>query len=133
MKHTPLKRKTPLRRSAPGRASRPRKQSLPKKLRTAVYERAGGLCDCCGEWMDPETFDVHHRQLRSRGGKHTIENLVALKHEHHMWVHQHPAEATERGLMVSAYADPATIPVRRFDGNLYLPRWTWDRYEEDDQ
>ena len=113
------------------RASRsPRSNKIPKKLRTAAYERAGGLCDCCGEWMDPETFDAHHRQLRSRGGKHTIENLVALKHEHHMWVHQHPAESTDRGLMVPSWADPVDTPVRRFDGNLYLSRWAWERIEE---
>lgn len=130
MKKTPLTRKTPLRRSAPGRASRPRKQPFPTKLRDAIYERAGGLCDCCGQWMDPDAFDAHHRQLRSRGGKDTIGNLVALRHECHMLAHQHPMRATERGLMVPSWVNPATVPVRRYDGHLYLPHWTWDPAKE---
>ena len=131
MKRAPLQRKTPLRRSAPGRASRPRKsQTIPAKLRDAVYKRAGGQCDCCGQWISPEAFDCHHRQLRSRGGKNTTENLVALRHECHMWFHEHPRQATERGFMVPSWADPVDTPVRRFDGNLYLSRWAWERIEE---
>ena len=113
------------------RASRSSKsRTIPKKLRDAVYKRAGGRCDCCGLWIPQDAFDCHHRQLRSRGGKDVIENLVALKHEHHMWVHQHPAESTDRGLMVPPWADPVDTPVRRFDGNLYLSRWAWERIEE---
>ena len=113
------------------RTSRPsRSHKIPKKLRDATYKRAGGRCDCCGLWIPQDAFDCHHRQLRSRGGKDVIENLVALRHQCHMWVHEHPREATESGLMVHSWADPADIPVRRYDGHLYIPRWTWEPVKE---
>ena len=113
------------------RTSRPsRSHKIPKKLRDATYKRSGGRCDCCGLWMPQDAFDCHHRQLRSHGGKDEVENLLSLRHQCHMWLHQHPREATERGFMVHSWTDPADIPVRRYDGRLYLPRWTWEPVKE---
>ena len=114
------------------RASRSSKsRTIPKKLREVTYRRSGGHCDACGVWMPPDRWECHHRQLRSRGGKDYIENFVALCGGcHHEAVHAHPKWATERGLMVPSWADPAEIPVRRYDGNLYIPRWTWELVKE---
>ncbi|WP_363324762.1 HNH endonuclease [Corynebacterium ciconiae] len=59
---------------------------------------------------------LHHRQLRSQGGGHTTENLVLLCHTCHEWVHRHPAQARERGLIVPGTRDPAGVPVRYQNG-----------------
>ncbi|WP_136043328.1 HNH endonuclease [Microbacterium sp. K22] len=49
--------------------------AIPAKVRTAVHERAKGRCEGCGR-IAP--LELHHRKYRSRGGKHTASNLVAL-------------------------------------------------------
>ncbi|WP_282580680.1 HNH endonuclease [Microbacterium aurugineum] len=49
--------------------------SIPKKVRDAVQERSGGICEGCGI---RRATDMHHRKYRSRGGKHTPSNLVHL-------------------------------------------------------
>lgn len=49
--------------------------AIPKKVRDAVHERAKGRCEGCGK-IAP--LELHHRKYRSRGGKHTLANLVAL-------------------------------------------------------
>lgn len=127
MKKTPLTRKTPLQRGGARTAVRKKKaERLSKSTRQQVFARAGGRCDCCGAALDPEAWDCHHRQLRSRGGRHTLENLVALTHACHMRWHESPNAAAARGLMVSRWDDPATEPVVRGDGAAYLPvagRW----------
>lgn len=41
----------------------------------------------------------HHLKPRSRGGKHTSENLIDLCFICHRWVHDNPSEATKRGLL----------------------------------
>lgn len=133
-----MNRSQPLKRGSSGlartRATKPKALKRPPMdpgLRQLVFIRAGGRCDCCGTPLDPIAWDAHHRQLRKRGGEDSLENLVALVHGHHMIVHQHPAEATERGLMVASWDDPAAVPVRRGDGHLYLPAGRrWQRVEE---
>lgn len=139
MKRTPLTRKTPMKRAsslpqggAPLARTRERKthrplrrEPMPQDLREAVKARARGLCDCCGERL-PDVWDAHHRQLRSRGGKDTLENLVALKHGHHMRLHDNPADATGRGLMVQSWEDPARVAILRHGRAWALPTGdTW--------
>lgn len=50
-------------------------QQIPKRVRDAVHERAGGRCERC---FSPGPLELHHRKFRSRGGKHTVENITAL-------------------------------------------------------
>ncbi|MFJ6427506.1 HNH endonuclease [Microbacterium maritypicum] len=60
----------------PGRAHQvPDVSAIPAKVRAAVHERAQGRCEGCGR-IAP--LELHHRKYRSRGGTHTVENLVAL-------------------------------------------------------
>ena len=102
---------------------------MPTDLREAVRARARGRCDCCGAAL-PEVWDAHHRQLRSRGGQDTLENLVALIHEHHMYFHAHPDEATRKGLMVHSWEDPGKVPVLRHGDNWQLPGKNWTTVKE---
>lgn len=94
-----------------------------------VEDRAGGTCDWCG--LPLHAFDAHHRQLRSRGGKHTIQNLVALHRGCHEYIHQHPTEATGRGFMISSWDYPSEIPVRLWNGKTYIPTRRWVETNED--
>lgn len=80
------------------------------KLRRAVYERAGGNCEFCGERLEG-AWECHHRRLRSRGGQDSVCNLVALHHFCHRRLHSHNRFATEHGFVVSAYDDPAFVPL----------------------
>lgn len=86
-------------------------------VRRLVVARCAGLCDVCGLPLDGAP-DLHHRKLRSRGGDHNPANLIGAHRRCHRRVHQHPAWATDCGLMVPATADPADIPLA-----LHGKRW----------
>ena len=108
-------------------SQRPKTARVPKagfidpKLRRLVYERAGGCCECCGESIPLNNFECHHRRLRSRGGQDSACNLVALDHHCHRRLHNHIRFATEHGFIVSAYDDPAFVPLfLRLDRHVLL-------------
>lgn len=92
-------------------------------LREAVFNRSGGYCERCAIPL-AETWALHHRKLRSRGGKDEITNLVALHHHCHNLgkdsVHLNPDAATRGGFMVASWDDPASVPVTLGDGRLVL-------------
>ena len=94
-----------------------------KELREIVYSRCGGYCEKCGGGL-PEGWALHHRKLRSRGGKDTPDNCVALHHNCHNLasysVHNNPAEAERTGFMVSAWQDSFECPLTLPDGNSVI-------------
>ena len=119
MKHgRPLRRSTQLRRSGPlQRRTRLRDtvfvtkgnaktRAGQRRLTTAKAEmrgRSGGWCEA----ITPECpygrhhgVHAHHLLPRSRGGLHEADNLLHVCHAAHRWIHDHPAEATARGLLV---------------------------------
>jgi hypothetical protein len=108
-----VKRGQPIRRQ-PWQKPKPvttlRETLIDPDLRALVRRRANGCCELCGDHLGPD-WHAHHRQLRSRGGKDTAVNLVALCSFDHRKVHSHPAWSSEMGWMVSAYDDPATVAV----------------------
>lgn len=98
----------------------PKAGFIDPKLRRLVYDRAGGCCECCGERLEG-AWECHHRKLRSRGGQDSAANLVALYHHCHRRLHNHNNFATEHGFIVSAYADPASVPLfLHLDRHVYL-------------
>jgi len=50
-------------------------KDIPAPIRAKVRERSRGMCELCH--VQPAT-DQHHRQYRSRGGEHIVENLLDL-------------------------------------------------------
>jgi hypothetical protein len=92
-------------------------------FREIVLRRCDGYCEKCGIPLSAD-FALHHRKLKSRGGKNDVTNLVALHHNCHNMgtesVHMKPEEATRRGLMVSSWDDPASVPVTLDDGSSVL-------------
>lgn len=53
----------------------PSAQDVPPAVRAQVRGRSGGVCEVCHQ--HPAT-DQHHRQYRSRGGQHVVENLIDI-------------------------------------------------------
>ena len=93
------------------------------QLREQVFARSQGYCEKCGNSLF-ESFALHHRKLKSRGGKDTVENLLALHHECHNFgtdaVHFNVALAEKHGWIVSSYADPADVSVTLSDGSSVM-------------
>ena len=108
----PLRRK-PVAKIPWGRtvvAGKPGFSTIDRGLRDLIRSRAGGACECCGDRLSA-IFQAHHRKLRSRGGQDSACNLAALCGLCHRRIHSHVAWATENGFIVSAYDDPAAIPM----------------------
>lgn len=88
-----------------------------KVLREQALARCRNYCEKCGGGL-PENFALHHRKLKSRGGKDVIENLLALHHECHNLgtnsVHLNVKVATENGWIVPTHANPEDVRVTLF-------------------
>src|SRR4029453_9037270 len=68
-------------------ASLPRAtQTIPPALRRRVMRRDGGRCRVPG-CRHAVFVDVHHLELRSEGGRNTLENLATLCSAHHRALH----------------------------------------------
>jgi len=67
---------------------------------------------------------LHHRKLKSRGGKDSVANLIYVHHSCHNLatnsIHLKPKIATEKGYMVSSWQDPAQAPMITPDGSTVL-------------
>lgn len=83
---------------------------IPLAIRRAVHERSGGMCECqCGR----PAVHIHHRKLRSQGGKHEMDNLLDLARECHDAAHANPERGYALGLLVPSWASPSCVPVTR--------------------
>lgn len=100
-------------------------------LRELALARSAGYCELCGLPVT-DTFALHHRLLRSRGGKDEIQNLIVLHHACHNTgtnsVHSRVKDATESGHIVPTRQDPATYPLILADGTTVTltPEGTYD-------
>src|SRR5690349_12148 len=77
-----------------------------------ICERAGGLCERCGQAGE----SVHHRKKRSQGGTWCWENLAFLCGTGttgcHGWVEHNPNDAEWEGWHVRPWQQPAATPVK---------------------
>lgn len=93
------------------------------EVRKQVYARSKGYCEMCGKVL-PESWALHHRKLKSRGGKDEVTNLLALHHSCHNFgtnsVHMRPADAEDRGLMVPSWQSPNECPLTLPDGSIVI-------------
>jgi len=93
------------------------------QLREQVLARCEGYCEKCGSGL-PESFALHHRKLKSRGGKDSVENLIALHHACHNMgkkaIHFYPEEAERTGHIVAGHADPLECPLTLANGSIVI-------------
>lgn len=82
--------------------------------RETVLERQGGMCASCWTGVRPDEAHAHHRQRRRDLGWCPC-NVVILHGDCHVIapgaVHQRPAWARERGLIVPTWDDPRVVPL----------------------
>lgn len=99
--------------------------TVPIKVRTSVLTRCEGQCERCGGPLGSD-YSVHHRKLRSQGGKDTADNLAVICGSGttgcHLLVHSERLEIGEpEGYIVPGWADPAGMPVtHHYHGTVYL-------------
>jgi hypothetical protein len=92
---------------------------MDKQVAETVLNRAKGYCERCGK---PADLALHHRKLKSRGGKDTVANLVAVCHPCHNLgtdsIHLNPQKATLKGWMIPTYAVIEDYPLHLANGNV---------------
>lgn len=90
-------------------------------FRGVVFSRSKGYCEKCGLQLG-DNFALHHRKLKSRGGKDEVANFLALHHGCHNGntdsVHFNPKVAEERGYMVPSWAKPEEWLLTLPDGRI---------------
>jgi predicted restriction endonuclease len=85
---------------------------IPKPIRQGVLERSNGRCEGCGQRLDPDTWECHHRKLRSQFGKDELSNLLALCLPCHVLAHsKRRAFGEPNGLIVASWQQPEEVPV----------------------
>jgi 5-methylcytosine-specific restriction endonuclease McrA len=105
MKRTPLRRFTPLKTKTTLKRGEPIKRARAKAVPTSLYKQVlardlGCVArDTVRQIRCYGRIDPHHVLPRSRGGKDTLDDLISLCRAHHEWVHDHPAESYELGLL----------------------------------
>ena len=89
------------------------KNRVPKEVAEEVRARSEGQCEamnfptCTGH-----AEQLHHRRLRSQGGGHTVENLIAVCSSCHTWFHREVAAATSQGWIVRSVHEPGEVPMK---------------------
>jgi len=93
------------------RRARPR---LAPALEELLQARAGGRCECCGNALRGRC-QRHHRKLRSQGGLDQAANLVVICANCHNMIHNNDTWSRAHGWIVSAYRNPASVPITLHD------------------
>lgn len=70
---------------------------MPKVVVEFVKTRADGRCEAGTPKCVGSVDHLHHRQLRSQGGKHTVENLLAVCQPCHTFIHHNPRLSVDNG------------------------------------
>ena len=91
--------------------------------RETVRQRAGDRCELCGSRIEVAHF--HHRRPRGMGGSRKQEtggaaNCLLLHSRCHDGIESNRQRALDNGWLVSQWRDPATVPVKRWDGLFLL-------------
>lgn len=73
-------------------------QRMPDSVREAVLDHAGRVCEYCHR--PGGRLVIHHKLLKSQGGRDRVEDCAALHALCHLAVHADPYEAQARGLII---------------------------------
>lgn len=88
-----------------------------------VIARAAGYCEKCGS-VAAESMALHHRKLKSRGGKDSVSNLIYVHHGCHNLgtdsIHLNPGYSANKGWMVGSWQEPNETPMFLPDGRLVI-------------
>jgi hypothetical protein len=100
-----------------------KKTKISAEVVEIVTQRAQGYCETCGGNAE-DSMALHHRKLRSRGGEHSVANLIWVHHGCHNLdtnsIHSNPSHAQDKGWMVGSWQIPEEAPFCRPDGSIVL-------------
>ena len=96
----PISKPTPRRRDPKPLRSKP--HVIPAPVKEDVLDRAGRVCEWCG--VPGGRLIIHHKLLRSQGGRDRWQDCAAVHALCHTAIHAEPTEARRRGLIVAAGA-----------------------------
>ena len=96
---------------------------MDKKVVELVHQRSGGYCEVCGGFIRGQGA-LHHRKLKSRGGKDTASNLIYIHHGCHNLntdsIHLNPAMAEIKWWMVGSWQEPHETPFVTAENSFAL-------------
>lgn len=135
MKRTALTRRASLRRTtlSPAAPKHTRRQpnrrpaGIPAKVRAALRQRSGGVCEIQAGGCEGRATEASHRLGVKMGGRHGAaaarhhvlsQMLHACRGCHHSVIHAYPAAAYWRGWMLREHENPRAVPV------LYRGVWS---------
>jgi hypothetical protein len=127
---TPLPRSAPQRRTVPLQAVRTARTAGPAKragaftatTRRLLWARFAGLCAVCGLPLPLAGWTGQHRRARGTGGSTAADTpspangLAVHEVPCHRRIEGYPDWARPLGYRVDQGRDPATVPVRLWDG-----------------
>lgn len=87
---------------------------IPRKVRIALAERCGGLCEVRHECQGRPFTQAHHRRPRGMGGSRRTDtnglaNLMAACNECHAWIEANRDAALVRGWLVAQQCEPTRV------------------------
>jgi len=88
-------------------------QAIPPALRRAVLLRDQRRCQVPG-CKNTTWRDLHHLELRSEGGAHSLDNIICICGSHH--------RAAHRGVILLDRSEDGALRVRHADGSEYGQR-----------
>jgi 5-methylcytosine-specific restriction endonuclease McrA len=96
----------------PARAHVPRRaqQPIPPALRRAILLRDQRRCQVPG-CSNSTWLDLHHLELRSEDGPHSLDNIISICGAHH--------RAAHRGKLILDRTEAGALRVRHADGTEY--------------
>lgn len=99
-----------------------RKNRIPRDVAEIVAERASGFCEIMNResGCNGRAEHMHHRQLRSQGGEHTVSNLVHICAACHYWIHNNTGASYDVGWLVRSTREPESMPFFRRGGAVIL-------------
>lgn len=96
------------------------KQRMPQHVADTVIDRADGACEAMIRGVCTGGAEhLHHRMMRSQGGRHTVENLVGVCSTCHRYLHANPAFGYKSRLLIHSW-QPVEWPPRYYRG-IYTP------------
>lgn len=101
-RETPLRRVTPLKSKTPPKRKGSVGSDFSRPVKDLVLRRSGGRCEARTPVCTEHAVHFHHRILRSKGGRGTIDNCLHVCAACHTWIHGHPKVSYEQGWMIRA-------------------------------
>lgn len=76
-------------------------RGIPPKVRDEVRARSNDRCEICGY----SAMHMHHRKMRSQGGRHAADNLLHVCRECHDLIHRNPTYSYEKGWLIPSWQE----------------------------